>query len=361
MNIKKRLSLIFSVFLSLSIFLISNLSFATVKKYDVTAIGSAMVDLIQYTSEEELQKLMPEGFKKADSTKIDEETANKIQSKMHNMIIIPGGSEANIIANIGSLGGKAAFNAIAAEDELGILFKKSLLKENVDFLSPFTKDKSLRTARCFTFITPDKDRTFAVSDSIVKSTDDNFINYDAIQNSKIFFTDSSNLSKQGNQNRITKKAINLAKKSHTEVAFNLSNNYYIETYRNEIMELLPSIDIIFGSYREAANLFRTDNLDSTITKYLQYVKIAVITLGKEGAVIATKEKRIHIPSEITDPKKIIDLNGAGDGFTAGFLYGYTHDYDLYKSGILASKTAAEIILQTGARPTKNLKQAVLNN
>ena len=318
-----------------------------------------MVDLIQYTSEEELHQIMPSGFNKSDSTKIDEETANKIQNKMHDMIIIPGGSEANIIADIGSLGGKAAFNAIAADDELGILFKKSLIKENVDFLSPFTKDKSLHTARCFTFITPDKDRTFAVSDGIVKSIDDNFVNYDAIQNSKIFFTDASNLNKQGNQYRITKKAINLAKKSHTEIAFNLNNNYYIETYRNEIIELLPSIDIIFGSHREAANLFKTDTLESTITKYLQYVKIVVITLEKEGAVIATQEKRIHIPAIITDPKNIVDLNGAGDGFAAGFLYGYTHGYDLYKSGVLASKTASEIILQTGARPTKSLKQAAL--
>ena len=360
MTLKKKLPLTFSIFLILSIISISSLSFANSKKYDVVAIGKAMVDLIQYTSEEELQKIMPSGFNKSDSTKIDEDTANKIQKQMHNVIIIPGGSEANVIANIGSLGGKTAFNAIVAEDELGILFKKSLLKENVDFLSPFTKDKSLRTARCFTFITPDKDRTFAVSDSIAKKMDDSFVNYDVIQNSKVFFTDASNLNNKGNQNRITKKAIIIAKKSRTEVAFNLNNNHYIETYRNEIIELLPSIDIIFGSHIEAANLFKTDTLDRTISKYLEYVKIVIITLGKEGAVIATKEKRIHIPAVIKDPKKIIDLNGAGDGFTAGFLYGYTHNYGLYESGVLASKTASRIIRQTGARATKSLKQAVLD-
>jgi fructokinase len=329
----------------------------TNKKYDVVSIGKAMVDLIQYVSEEELLKIMPSGFKKSDTTKIDNNEANNIIAKMKNITIIPGGSEANVMVNISSLGGKTAFNTIAANDKFGILFKESLEKEGVDYLSPFTKDNKLNTARCITFITPDKDRTFAVSADIAKEINDKFVNYDSIINSKVFYTDASNLS-PGGANNATHKAINLAKKHNTIVAFNLNNNHYVKTYRDDIIKLLPNINIIIGSENEALNLFKMSDLNEVIKKYLEHSQIVIITQGKEGAIIATNENIIHVPS-VVDQAKIIDLNGAGDAFAAGFLYGYTHGYTLMESGKIAAKTSAQLIYQTGARPSKKLKNEVL--
>lgn len=335
------------------------LSFSNInpnKTYDVVSIGKAMVDLIEYVSEEDLLKIMPHGFKKSDTTKIDNNSANNIISKMKNITIIPGGSEANVMVNISSLGGKTAFNAISANDKFGVLFKESLTKEGVDYLSPFTKDSSKNTARCITFITPDKDRTFAVAADIAKEINDEFINYDSIINSKVFYTDASNLS-PGGANEVTLKAINLAKSHNTIVAFNLNNNHYVTTYRDDIIKLLPKINIIIGSKNEALNLFKTKSINEAIKKYLEYSQIVIITQGKDGAIIATKEDIIHIPS-IVDQNKIIDLNGAGDAFAAGFLYGYTHGYTLLESGKIASKTSAQLIYQIGARPSKNLKNEV---
>ncbi len=344
--------------IAFTIYLIPSLSFSLEKKYDLVATGKAMVDLIQYVSDDELNQIMPVGFKKADSTRINEATADEIEKKMQDIIFIPGGSEANVAADFGSLGGTAAFNAIMADDKLGKLFKRSLEKEHVEFLSLFTEDQSLHTARCFTFITSDRERTFAVAAEITSEINDWFINYNAIKNSKVFYTDASNLNHGGNQSKVTVKSIDIAKANNVSVAFGLNNNHYVETYRDEIISLLPKVDIFFGSEKEAKNLFKVKTVDKAIDQYLKYVKIAVITLGKKGAVIATKDQKIYVASAVDD-KKIVDLNGAGDGFTAGFLYGYTHGYDLEKSGKLASQTAAEIIYQIGARPKNNLKQALL--
>ena len=160
----------------------------TNKKYDVVAIGEAMVDIIDNVSDEELVYIMPTGFKKSDTRRVDEETARKILDKMKDYTIIPGGSEANVIANIASLGGKTAFNTVIADDKFGILFKESLTKANVDFLSPFLTNSPKHTALCFTFITPDKNRTFAVFSNISSEITDDFVNYEAIKNSKIFVT-----------------------------------------------------------------------------------------------------------------------------------------------------------------------------
>jgi sugar/nucleoside kinase (ribokinase family) len=345
----------------LTCLLIPSLSFSSPnidKKYDVVSIGKAMVDIIQYVSEDEFIQLMPVGFNRTDSNRVSETEADEIYLKMKDPIIIPGGSEANVMVNIASLGGRSAFNSIAANDEYGVLFKKSLIHEKVDYLSIFApKESNMRTARCFTFITPDKDRTFLVSAEISKKINDSFVDYNSIKNSKVFYTDASNLSKDGAAEVIL-KAIDIARSNDTKVAFNLNNNYYVEKYREQIIDLLPKIDIFMGSEKEALNLFKSESVDQAISEYLKTTKIVVITLGKRGAIIATDQVRLHIPI-VNKREEIKDLNGAGDGFVAGFLYGYTNRYTLKESGDIAAKTAAQIIYQVGARPRKSLKNKVL--
>ncbi|MGB4191420.1 MAG: adenosine kinase [Rickettsiales bacterium] len=354
-----------SKLLLLSLFLViafPKLSFSADKlnkKYDVVAIGKAMVDIIQVVSEEELKQIMPFGFKKSDSNKIDNDAATKMFAKMSNVSIIAGGSEANVVADIASLGGSAAFNAISANDKMGVIFKESLIKEGVVYSSPFAQNSEAGTARCFTFITPDKDRTFAVSAEIVTEINDSFVDYNTIKEAKVFYTDASNLSHE-NQKKVTLKALNVAKENATRTAFNLNNNRYVDSYRDEIIKLLPKIDIIVGSEKEAMNLFKVDNIDQAVELYLKTSKIVIITLGKNGAIIATNKQLLRVPS-IVEKSKIIDLNGAGDAFIAGFLYGYTHDYSLEDAGKLGAKVAAQIIYQIGARPTVSLKKAIFES
>lgn len=341
----------------------SNASNATIsheKSIDVIGIGKALVDIIEVTSEEKLNEIMPKGFKKGDSTKINDLQAEIMLSKMQNYKIIPGGSEANVIVNVASLGGKSAFNAVVANDDFGILFKKSLQDHGVLFSNNFAPKNLGQTGRCFTFITPDKERTFAVAASLIKHIDDEYVNYDYIAKAKIFYTDASNLNNGGNQSKITLKAIDFAKNNNTQVAFNLNNNYYVQKNREEILKLLPKVDIFFASEKDAMSLFQAKDLEEALEKYRKYVKIAVITRGKDGALIVKGTQQIHVAAQ-ADHTKIIDLNGAGDGFTGGFLYAYTQGYEIEKIGEIAAKTATAIIYQIGARPQESLKNIVLKN
>ncbi len=344
------------IVLILSLYSSSTLASNT-KNYDVAGIGKAMVDLITFTNDAEMNQMLL-NIKKGDSNKVNELKSDEIYNKLSNLKIIPGGSEANVIVNIASLGGKTSFNAISANDELGNAFKQSLLKEGVDFSSPFTINKNLRTARCFTFITPDKDRTFIVSENITNFIDDSYINYDNIAKAKIFYTDASNLDHGKNKSKITFKAVEIAKSNNTEVAFNLNNNRYVETFRAEILKLLPKVDIFVGSEKEALILFKTKDLNEAIKQYKKHSKIVIITRSSKGALIASKDETIEIPTLVSQ-NKAIDFNGAGDAFIAGFLYGYSHGYTLKNAGFLGARTAAQIIYQVGARPTTSLKKSLL--
>jgi len=54
------------------------------------------------------------------------------------------------------------------------------------------------------------------------------------------------------------------------------------------------------------------------------------------------------------PGGLVDTTGAGDLYAAGFLYGFTHGYDLGTCARLGSVAAAEVIGHLGARPEASL-------
>ena len=73
-------------------------------------------------------------------------------------------------------------------------------------------------------------------------------------------------------------------------------------------------------------------------------KVGIVTLGEEGAIVATKEKTFVIPVFSTN---VVDCTGAGDAYMAGFLVKYLRTEDAWKSGLFASATASLVIEGTG--------------
>jgi sugar/nucleoside kinase (ribokinase family) len=52
---------------------------------------------------------------------------------------------------------------------------------------------------------------------------------------------------------------------------------------------------------------------------------------------------------------VVDTTGAGDAYSAGFLYAYTLDRDLATCGKLGGVMAAEVISHYGARAETDVK------
>jgi sugar/nucleoside kinase (ribokinase family) len=92
-------------------------------KYDIVAIGEPIVDLIKDVSIDELNQIMPLGFKANDSNMLGKNEADDILKVIGEHIVIPGGSEANVMVAFASLGGKAGFHGVLADDRLGQIFK----------------------------------------------------------------------------------------------------------------------------------------------------------------------------------------------------------------------------------------------
>ena len=74
------------------------------------------------------------------------------------------------------------------------------------------------------------------------------------------------------------------------------------------------------------------------------VKIAIMTMGERGAVIASGNMFVSIPAI---PVKAVDTTGAGDTFMAAFLSEYIRTSDIKASGLFASAASSILVERSG--------------
>jgi sugar/nucleoside kinase (ribokinase family) len=74
-------------------------------------------------------------------------------------------------------------------------------------------------------------------------------------------------------------------------------------------------------------------------------ELVAIKLGSQGSLIATGEKRIHVPAI---PVSVRDTTGAGDAFDAACVYGYLAGFSLQQIGWLANAYGAVTSTVVGA-------------
>ena len=72
-----------------------------------------------------------------------------------------------------------------------------------------------------------------------------------------------------------------------------------------------------------------------------------ITRGKQGASVFKAEKYIHVP--VIDVP-VVDTVGAGDSFSAAFLFGFFFTHDIEKAANLASLVSSYVTSKSGAIP-----------
>jgi sugar/nucleoside kinase (ribokinase family) len=76
----------------------------------------------------------------------------------------------------------------------------------------------------------------------------------------------------------------------------------------------------------------------------------VLTRSEKGSVIVRGEERVV--QRAYSVKKVVDATGAGDAYSAGFLYAWTHDRPLAECADLGARCATAVIQQVGARLEK---------
>jgi sugar/nucleoside kinase (ribokinase family) len=319
---------------------------------DVLGIGNAIVDVIAKTDEAFLKT---HGLAKAAMTLIDAERAESLYGVMADGIEASGGSAANSMAGLASLGGRAGFIGKVRDDQLGGIFAHDIRAAGVQFQTP-AASSGLPTARCLIFVTDDAQRTMQTF--LGASTDLGPADVDEamIASASVTYLEGYLWDKPQAKEAFLRAAA-AAHKAGRKVSLTLSDAFCVDRHRADFKRLVKDhVDILFANEAEILSLYETTNFDDAVAKVRGDCDIAALTRSEKGAVIVAGDKIHAVAAEPI--AKLVDTTGAGDLYAAGFLYGYTRALPLPVCGRIGAIAAAEIIGHYGARPEVKLADLV---
>jgi sugar/nucleoside kinase (ribokinase family) len=322
-------------------------------RYDVIAIGNAIVDVMSPCEDALIERL---GLVHGGMALIDTVRAHELYDAMGPAREISGGSAANTLAGLAALGARCAFIGQVAQDQLGEVFAHDIRAAGIDFdTTPRPGDPP--TGRCLIFVTPDGQRTM---NTFLGAS--HYLPLAALDEAAV--ADSAVLYLEGymwdppEPRAVMRRAIEVARAAGRKVAFTLSESFMIDLHGDDFRKLIDDglIDILFANHHELATLTGEADFEMGIAAIAPKVPILVVTRSAEGAVAIAGGERAEVPAEPIE--RVIDTTGAGDLFAAGFLSGHVRGRDLAACLTMGAICACEVISHYGARPEADLRKLV---
>lgn len=318
-------------------------------RFDVTAIGNAIVDVLAKAHD---SLLATHKLPKGAMSLIDAADADRLYGIMGPGREVSGGSAANTAAGIAALGGKVAYIGKVAADQLGQVFTHDIRAAGVTYdTAPLVH--GLSTARCLIFVTPDAQRTMQTFLGATTQLGPEDVNMDYITASQVVYLEGY-LWDQPRAKKAMREAAIKAHDAGVKVALTLSDAFCVARFRDEFLELAHDhVDILFANEREILSLYQVPTFDEAAKLVRTHCEIAALTRSEKGSVVV-KGDEVHV-IEAEKGVNVVDTTGAGDAYAAGFLYAFTRGRDLATCGRLGGMMAAEIISHYGARPEADVK------
>lgn len=305
---------------------------------NILGIGNALVDMLVLPEDDRIINELE--LPKGGMTLVDKELSSKILKKTAhlNNKLATGGSVANAINGIAGLDVPTGYIGAIGKDELGFLFKTNMKNNGT---TTFLKETDLPTGCAVSLISPDGERTFAtyLGAAVEMTADDLFPEY--FKGFDLFLIEGYLVFNKP----LIMAAAKMAKAAGLKIALDLASYNVVESNMDTLNELVNDyVDIVFANEEEAKSFTGLTPAEA-LENLARRCEIAVVKIGKEGALIQQGHKKVHVPA-IGD--KVIDTTGAGDYFAAGFLAGLAKGYDLERSGYMGSLLASKVIRVVGA-------------
>ena len=319
------------------------------RRFDVTAIGNAIVDVIAAADD---ALLIQHGLVKDAMTLIDAADAERLYGIMGPGRETSGGSAGNTIAGIAALGGRTAYIGKVADDQLGNVFTHDIRATGVTYDTP-ALTRGLPTARCLIFVTPDAHRTMQTFLGATTQLGPEDVNMKYITSSRVLYLEGY-LWDQPRAKQAMREAAVKAHAAGVKVSLTLSDSFCVDRYRSEFLELSEQyVDVLFANEAEILSLYQVGTFNEAVHRVRAHCEIAALTRSDKGSVVVSGDE-LHVIDAVPDVT-VVDTTGAGDAYAAGFLYAYTRDADLATCGRLGGAMAAEVISHYGARPESDVK------
>jgi sugar/nucleoside kinase (ribokinase family) len=248
-------------------------------RYDVLGIGNAIVDVIARAEED---FLLRQGMRKGTMALIDEARAQAIYDAMGQAVEMSGGSAANTIVGLASLGARAAFIGKIKDDLLGRAYSHDIRAAGVAFATaPAVVGPS--TGRCYVLVTPDGERTMNTYLGAAQDLSPADIDADMIAASAVTYLEGYLWDPKAAKDAFL-KAAEVAHGAGRKVALTLSDAFCVDRWRDEFLQLMRSrtVDLIFANEAELQSLYQTSDFDAAIGALRGDIDVAVVTRSEKG-------------------------------------------------------------------------------
>ena len=320
---------------------------------DVLGLGNAIVDVIATVADDGL--LAELDLVKGSMTLVDAGRMARLYDRMGPAREVSGGSCANTMAAIASLGGRAGYIGKVRADQLGEVFGHDIRAAGVTFRTPPSPDGP-PTARCLVFVTPDAQRTMATYLGACVELGPDDVDEDLVAGAAVTYLEGY-LWDRPAAKAACLRAAGIAHRHGRRVALCLSDSFCVDRWRDEFLDLIDGhVDVLIANEAEITSLYRVGDFEAALERTRRLCPLAALTRGPRGSVVVRGEE-IHAVAAAPVPR-VVDTTGAGDLYAAGFLYGLTAGMDLAACGRLGSLAAGRIITHYGARPETPLAPLV---
>ena len=327
-------------------------------KYDISALGNALVDTQYMVDHSFLDEI---GLEADSMTLASAEEHAPIIKKLEEMGVDSvsdcGGSATNSLVAAANYGSSCHHVCRVADDVDGKKYLDSLHTAGVKHIGVSKEESEMPTGKCLIFVTPDAKRTMSSMLGISAFLGPKDIDYDAVQNSKIFYIEGYMVTSDENFNAVTSVLDNIDNEK-TLKALSLSDAGIVHGFRDKFKEIETyGIDMIFCNDDEAIAFAGTENLNEAIEFYKNKKYMIAITKGSEGSVVISNGNKIFSPAVEIDP---VDTNGAGDMYAGSFMHAYLNGYDIETCAEFSNYASSKIVETFGPRLTPEGYTEVIN-
>lgn len=316
-------------------------------------ISNAIVDILAHVDDEVLDNI---GNPRGSMTLIDAERAREIYSMMGPATEMSGGSVANTIAGFANLGGNTAYIGRVKDDQFGSIFVHDMKSLGVDIRLAPAADGS-PTARCHVLISEDGQRTMNTYLGACTELATSDVSEDTVGSPQVALLEGYIWDiPEGPE--LAAEAIRIVHANGGKIALSLSDSFCVERHRQAFFDAVnDGVDIVLADEDEVMALFGVDTFDAALEHVRGRNNLFAMTRSAAGSVIVHNDQEIVQPATYVD--KVVDSTGAGDAYSAGFLYGLTHDMSLQDSAKLGTDCATSVIQQVGGRIEAGLRDKLL--
>lgn len=308
--------------------------------FDLVGVGSPIMDLLASVPESFLAGI---AGAKGGMVLVDDAEMQGLLSRLPSPPVrTTGGSAANTVFNAARLGLASTFVGKLGNDDLAATYRARFEAAGID--GARFKRAALPNARCLALVTPDAQRTLRTCLAAAMTLSPEEISPDDFRGCRHAHIEGYLVFNRA----LAEAVLAAARAAGCTVSLDLASFEVVQASRDWLFEEFGrGVDIVFANEDEVRAFFpgSTDDYPTLARRLAGHGVLAAVKLGKDGAWIARGDELHRIePVAVSD---LVDTNGAGDAWAAGFLFGHLRGWPAPACGALASVIGAETVRHMG--------------